>query len=131
MLRKIAVITVLVSVIALIGCGGDAGVSHAVASPFAGTYQGTFTTTNPQSGTLQGTVSTLGTFTGTAHNDTVNQDATVRGTIQNTGETSVAFSYPGFVASASGTVAFAANGHLTGTLTQSTGGSVTVDLVKQ
>ena len=120
----------------LAGCGGGSSNNNGSApvitnSPFAGTYIGTFSTTNPQSGTLNVTVGTNGTLTGSGQNTTIGQAETISGSISNSGATSVTFTYPSFSASASGTVAVAANGHLDGTLTQSSGGSVTIDLVKQ
>ena len=117
------------------GCGGGGGNDNSspvqTNSPFAGSYAGTFNTTNPQSGTLNVTVGSNGTLTGTGHNNTTGQDETISGSVTNAGAGSVTFVYPTFSASASGTVAFASNGHLNGTLTQSAGGSVTIDLVKK
>ena len=123
------------SVTVITGCGGGGGSNDnspaATNSPFAGSYLGTFSTTNPQSGTLNVTVGSNGTLTGTGHNNTAGQDETISGSVTNAGTGSVTFTYPTFSASASGTVAFASNGHLVGTLTQSSGGSVTIDLIKQ
>jgi len=131
----IAVAAASLTTLALAGCGGGGGNNNnspvTTNSPFAGTYVGTFSTTNPQSGTLNVTVGSDGKLTGTGHNDTIGQDETVSGSVTNTGAANVTFQYPSFSASASGTVAFASNGHVDGTLTQSSGGSVTLDLVKQ
>ena len=134
--RLTAVIAVAsLSIFAQAGCGGGGGNDNSSStptnSPFAGSYIGTFNTTNPQSGTLNVTVATNGTLTGSGHNNTVGQDETISGTITNVGAVNVTFTYPTFSASASGTVAVASNGHLAGTFTQSGGGSVTIDLVKQ
>jgi len=126
---------VALSIPLIAGCGGGGGTDNSspaqTNSPFAGNYVGTFNTTNPQSGTLNVTVGSNGTLTGTGHNNTTGQDETISGSVTNVGTGSVTFTYPTFSASASGTVAFASNGHLDGTLTQSSGGSVTIDLVKQ
>ena len=123
------------SIFALAGCGGGGGndnnSSTPTNSPFVGNYIGTFNTTNPQSGTLNVTVATNGMLTGSGHNNTVGQNETISGSITNVGAVNVNFTYPTFSASASGTVAVASNGHLAGTLTQSGGSSVTIDLVKQ
>ncbi|MGI4790061.1 MAG: hypothetical protein ACRYFS_14565 [Janthinobacterium lividum] len=135
--RQMTTAAIGASLIALFlaGCGGGGGNDStptvATNSPFAGTYIGTFTTTNPQSGTLNVTVATNGTLTGSGENTTVNEAETISGTVANSGSASVTFVYPTFTATASGTVAFSSNGHLDGTLTQSTGGSVTIDLIKQ
>lgn len=131
----VAVVAASLTAFALAGCGGGGGNDNntpvVTNSPFVGTYAGTFSTTNPQSGTLNVTVGSDGKLTGTGRNTTIGQDETISGSITNTGATSVTFQYPTFSASASGTIAFASNGHVTGTLTQSAGGSVTLDLVKQ
>ena len=131
----VAVAAASLGAFALAGCGGGGGNDNSspttTNSPFAGTYVGTFRTTNPQSGTLNVTVASNGTLTGSGHNDTIGQNETISGSVTNAGATSVTFTYPTFSASANGTVAVASNGHLDGTLTQSSGGSVTIDLVKQ
>ncbi len=132
-MRSGLVIAVLVLAFAVTGCGGGGGGSStpATSSPFAGNYVGTFSTSNSQSGTLNVTVATNGTLTGSGHNNTIGQDETASGSVTNAGAANVTFTYPSFSASVSGTVAFASNGHLDGTLAQSSGGSVTIDLVKQ
>ena len=132
----VAIAAVSLAAIALVGCGGGGGGGNnnppaPTNSPFAGTYVGTFSTSNSQSGTLNVTVGSDGKLTGTGHNSTTGQDETESGSVTNAGALNVIFSYPTFSASVSGTVAFASNGHLDGTLTQSNGGSVTIDLVKQ
>lgn len=134
---RLAVISVGASLaaIALAGCGGGGGNNNGspviVNSPFVGNYSGTFTTSNSQSGTLTGSVATNGTLTGSGRNNTIGQNETFSGSITNAGATTVSFMYPSFSATATGTVAFASNGHLEGTLTQSGGGSVTIDLIRQ
>ncbi len=100
-------------------------------SPFTGSFVGIFNTTNPQSGTLNVTVGTDGTLTGSGHNNTTLQNFTISGTVSNTGSTNITFTYPSFTASASGTVAFSNSTTVLGTLTQSSGGSVTISIVKQ
>jgi ABC-type oligopeptide transport system substrate-binding subunit len=131
----IAVGVASLTALALAGCGGsgsnDNNSPATTNSLFAGTYVGTFNTTNPQSGTVNVTVGSNGTLTGSGHNSTTGQDETISGSVTNAGTLSITFTYPTLSASASGTVAVASNGHLDGTLTQSTGGSVTIDLVKQ
>ncbi len=130
-----AVAAASLGAVVLAGCGGGGGNNDSSStptnSPFAGNYVGTFNTTNPQSGTLNVTVATNGTLTGSGHNNTSGQDETVSGSINNAGTVNVTFTYPTFSASASGIVAATSNGHIAGTLTQSGGGSVTIDLVKQ
>jgi hypothetical protein len=125
MLRKIRAIALLFAVIAVPGCGGSA-----LESTVAGSYQGTFTTSNSQSGTLTLDRSPGGVLAGNAHNDTTGQNAVLAGSIDDAGTTTMGFAYPGFHTTATGTFTRADNGHLTATLTQSTGGSITLDLVK-
>lgn len=133
--QTVGVAMALLASIALAGCGGGGGNDNnspvITNSPFTGTYIGTFSTTNPQSGTLNVTAASDGSLTGSGHNNTVGQDETISGSVTNAGSANITFKYPSFTASANGTVAFAGNGHLTGTLTQSSGASVTIDLVKQ
>jgi hypothetical protein len=125
MLRKILAIPMLFAVISIASCGSGE------LSSLQGNYQGTFTTLNSQSGTLSLDRSLQGTVAGTAHNDTTGQTAAIAGSIDNAGATTLTFAYPGLHATATGTFTTAANGHLTATLTQSTGGTITLDLVKQ
>ncbi len=121
--------------LALAGCGGGGGNDNSTPtitnSPFAGNYIGTFSTSNSQSGTLNVTAGADGTLTGSGYNNTTAQDETLTGSVTNAGGANVTFKYPAFTASATGTIAFASSGHLDGTLTQSSGGSVTINLVKQ
>ena len=121
---------------ALAGCGGgsDSGTS-AAAPKFAGRYAGTFAGTvggGPDSGTLSGTVAADGTLTGVAHDNGVNENATVTGTITSAGVLNSTFVYPGGVYTAKGVVTKSSSGHLIGTLTEFSGttviGTISVDL---
>ncbi len=124
--------------LALAGCGGGGGSSSPAqaTSPFAGNYVGTFTDTgNSQSGTITATVSTDGQVTGSSHNTTLNSDGPFTGSVDNSGNASFNIVNSKGTFTDKGTVAFASNGHLDGTLTEYNGstqvGTAIVDLVKQ
>ncbi len=121
------------------GCGGGGGgssTSTPANSPFTGSYSGTFNDAgNSQSGTITATVSTNGQVTGSSHNMTLNSDGPFTGSVDNSGNASFNIINSAGTFTDKGTVAFASNGHLDGTLTEFNGstqvGSATIDLVKQ
>lgn len=126
-MKRILLLGILV---AAAGCGGS-GVS--TPSPFAGTWNGSWTANDVGTGSI--TVATNGAVTGTLHDTTANADGTVTGSISNAGTISGVVHYSGVPnTTLTGTMAIAGNGHLTGNLTQSDGVNsigVSFDLIKQ
>lgn len=120
----------------LAGCGGGSSTP----SPFAGTWSGTFTSPangniSAQNGTVQVTIATNGATTGIVDNLTTNANATVSGSIANTGTANFTYTYPGATYTASGTVAINGQGQLTGILQSFSGSTLfaveTIILTKQ
>ena len=134
--RPIPALMLAVAGCLMAGCGDDTGDRPvAAASIYSGSYSGSFTTTNSQAGTLAISVNTAGQIEGSSTNTTLNQNAVVSGSIDNSGNVTSTFVYPSGTYTAAGFVTQTTTSHLVGTLTQRQGsaqdGAVTIDLTKQ
>ncbi|MCX5835192.1 MAG: hypothetical protein NTV99_11935 [Deltaproteobacteria bacterium] len=105
-------------------------------SSFAGNWAGTFKDlVNQQSGSLSVTVSKNNEVIGSIYNSTKGVSGSVFGTISNTGITSMTYTYPGVVYTATGIMRIDGAGHLVGNFNAYSGntlfGTVIIDFIKQ
>ena len=118
-MKNYLLLTLALCTVGFVGCGG--GSSKVVTSPYKGSYAGTFKAT-PTTGVQVGTFTTMvgsdGKLTGSTNNTTANVISSLAGTVSNSGQVSVTIVNTFGTDTATGTVAFAANGHLIGSLTQ-------------
>jgi hypothetical protein len=134
-LRKWIGFLSVLALVVLAGCGGGNGGSGSGPSPFGGTWSGTWSDAT-QSGTLKVTVTEDGGMTGSIVNDTLGLNGTVSGTVQNNGDVTSTYLYPGqVVVQANGNVTLQPNGHWMGSVTEMVGninrGTANLDLIKQ
>ena len=105
---------------ALAGCGSSHKGVTVTRSPFVGSYTGAYTATGNriQGGTITETTDNLGNISGTAYDDSVRENATVTGKVDNVGTLTMNLTFPNAadLIALSGTVSLATNGHLTGNL---------------
>lgn len=135
-MKNYLLLTLALCTVGFVGCGG--GSSKVVTSPYQGSYAGTFKatpTTGVQVGTLTGTVGSDGKLTGSTVNTTANVTSSLAGTVSNSGQVSVTIVNTSGTDTATGTVSFAAYGHLIGSLTQFQNttlvGPLTFDIIRQ
>lgn len=114
----------------MLSCGG----SLASNSVFAGVWSGTFTNpSNAQTGTISVVIDQGGAANGTGTNTTLSHSYDISGFIEDNGQISWAKS-GGETGSFDGTLAIDGNGHLVGTVVQTTGSTSvdsTIDLTLQ
>jgi hypothetical protein len=107
---KLAIAFILMAV-SLWGCGGGGGGGSSTPSPFAGTFDGTWTATG-DSGTAHLTIANSGNVAGSTHSTALDEDGSVSGHISSNGNVSGTYSYPS-----------TGNINVSGTLVLSNGGN--------
>jgi hypothetical protein len=91
---------------------------------FTGSWSGTWTSQTPgggQEGDVSLTVDDKGNVTGESFNKSANQTATIKGSINKDGKSSIDFEFPGQTYTAFGTIAKTSKGTVIGTMVQKQG----------
>jgi|GEM_PF-3904138 len=85
---------IVATLVVLAGCGGSGG-GGATSSPFAGTFNGTWVSTNAEGGSTNITVAPSGSLSGSIHNVTRSVDGTLAGRIGPDGSANITYQYVG------------------------------------
>lgn len=124
-------ISVVLLLTLMVGCGGGGGSSSSAPSPFAGHWTGEGIDNQNYTGTANFNIDQTGKLTGTVHDNWNDANIGTSGTISAKGTASIVMAYDGDRATLSGTFVTQSNGHLIAIISNTTGYTLTFDLIKQ